>query len=244
MPSPEPRLEDVSRRRASRPRRSDRFCQLLGGSGRQSQPGHQSSQLSRQGDAIVAGPGRRPSPASPPSAPGTAPEVLGLGRVAHAVVTLRGVARLCIPDQMALGRDQSALLAALGSDLLEHGPRLGVRRRGTRQIRNERPPDESFVFAAAGQIQQRGRDIDVPGGSADPARRQAGNAHDERHLRLSGVEVEPVFGDAVLTETFPVIAGEDDGRAIPQAGGPQGSDQPREVKIRETNLAVVPIHAR
>ena len=83
-----------------------------------------------------------------------------------------------------------------------------------------------------------------PAGCAHPPRRQAGNAHDEGHLRLGGIEIEAVFGDAVLAEPFTMIASEDDRRAIPQPCRPQGSEQPREVKIREPNLAVVAIHAR
>ena len=115
---------------------------------------------------------------------------------------------------------------------------------GPASVGHERAADEGRLGLPAREVDERRGDVDVPDRRAHAPRRQARDAHDERHLGLRRVEVEAVLGHAVLAEALAVIAGQDDGGVVPEPGGAQVLDEAPEVEIGEPDLAVVEIDAR
>ena len=75
----------------------------------------------------------------------------------------------------------------------------------------------SGVGGAAGEVGERGQEIDVARGQGRAARREPGHADDHRHLRLRRVQVIAVQLDAVLAEALAVVAGHDHDGLVVQA---------------------------
>ena len=234
----ERRLQRMRGRRPFRSRRRDRLAELLG------RPVRQRKARDRPLERVGQRHARIRSRRAFRSGGCVLPDVVVVARVARTVVALGRVAGHRVPDQMPRRGGQRALLPAFGGHLLEHGAGVGVGRGRPRGVGQQRSADEGRLGGAPSEVQQRRRDVDVSDRHAHPSGRDPGDAHDERNLRLGGIEIEAVLGDAVFAETFAMIAGEDDRRAIPQADGAQMRDQPSEVQVREAHLAVVAVDAR
>ena len=117
----------------------------------------------------------------------------------------------------------------------------GAAPRDAGQQIHHRAAEEALLRGPARQVDQGGREVDVAHRGLDPARAQAGDAHDERHLGLGRVEVVAVGHDAVLAQALAVVAGDEDGGLLVEPQLAQGADHPADVLVGEPDLAVVEV---